>query len=77
MPQQIVPRLLTAGRIADELGLTLARVQYILSARRHIRPIARAGTLRLFEEKAIAQIRYESNRIDARRSLPKGGGDGN
>jgi hypothetical protein len=75
MSSIIVPKLLTVGTIADELGLSLARVQYILAARRHIRPVARAGALRLFDEKALAQIRYESNRIDARRHRNTEGGN--
>jgi hypothetical protein len=74
MSPQIVPRLLTAGRIADEAGVPLARAQYILATRRHIRPVARAGTLRLFDEKVIAQVRYEANCIDARRHERKEAG---
>lgn len=79
MPTNITPRLLTVGRIADELGLPLARVQYILAARRHIRPVARAGTLRLFDVRVLAQVRYEANRIDAKRcrsdETNRGGGN--
>lgn len=62
-----VPALLTPGRIADELGVPLPRVIYILSTRLHIHPAARAGTLRLYDDKAIAQVRHELNGIDARR----------
>jgi hypothetical protein len=63
-----VPSLLTPGRIADQLGVPLPRVVYILATRRHIQPSARAGCLRLFDRHAVAQIRYELNRIDARRA---------
>jgi hypothetical protein len=63
-----VPSLLTPGRIADELGVPLPRVLYVLATRRHISPAARAGTLRLYDRKAVASIRHELNAIDARRT---------
>jgi len=62
-----VPALRTAGRIASELGEPLARVLYILRTRPHIRPSARAGTIRLFDKRAVAMIRHEMNTIAARR----------
>jgi hypothetical protein len=62
------PRLLTPGRIAETLGEPLHRVQHVLSTRPHIRPSARAGTLRLFDNAAVAQIRHELKAIDARRA---------
>jgi hypothetical protein len=67
MPVSSVPSLLTPGRIADELGVPLPRVLYVLSARPHIRPSARAGCLRLFDRHAVAQVRQELTAIDARR----------
>ncbi len=63
-----VPVLLTPGKIAEQLGVPLSRVVYVLSTRRHIVPSARAGTLRLFDRAAVAKIRHEINSIDARRS---------
>ena len=63
-----VPCLLTPGRIADELGVPLPRVLYVLSTRRHIRPLARAGTIRLYDRAALAAVRHELNGIDARRA---------
>ncbi len=62
------PVLITAGIIARETGASLGRVVYILRARPHIRPKARAGTLRLYDRQAIAQVRHELNAIEARRS---------
>lgn len=62
-----VPSLLTPGRIAAELGVSLSRVLYVLATRRHITPAARAGTLRLFNRRAVAMIRHELNGIGARR----------
>jgi len=63
-----VPSLLTPGRLAEELGVPLPRVLYVLSTRRHIVPAARAGTIRLFDRHALAQVRHELNNIDARKA---------
>ena len=63
-----VPSLLTPGRIADELGVGLPRVLYVLATRRHIVPAARAGTIRLYDRAALAGVRHELNAIDARRN---------
>lgn len=61
------PQLRTAGVIAAELRESLGRVLHILRTRRHIRPIGRAGTLRLYDSEAVAMVRHELNAIDARR----------
>ncbi|HUT58108.1 MAG TPA: hypothetical protein VNA25_09700 [Phycisphaerae bacterium] len=61
------PRLVTVGIIASELGVRVDRVLRILRTRPHIRPKAYAGTVRLFDNTAIAQVRHEINAIDARR----------
>jgi len=66
------PRLVTVGVIASELGVPVERVcrilrARILRARPHIRPRAFAGNVRLFDNAAVAQVRYELNLIDARR----------
>ena len=66
MPQT-VPTMLTPGVLASELGVPLPRVLHVLSTRPHIRPRARAGTLRLYDEAAMAQVRHELNAISARR----------
>jgi len=62
-----VPRLITPGVIATELGAPLHRVLHVLATRRHIRPRAKAGTIRLYSQTAIAQVRHELHAIDARR----------
>ena len=62
-----IPSLLTPGRLADEVGAPLHRVLYVLHTRLHIQPVARAGTLRLFDRAAIAKIHHELHAIDARR----------
>ena len=61
------PPLLTSGRIAAELREPLHRVLNVLATRRHIRPAAYAGTLRLYDRAAVAMVRHELNAIDARR----------
>jgi len=60
------PQLITTGRIAVDVKQPLHRVLHILRTRDHIRPAARAGTLRLYRRTAIALVRYELNAVDAR-----------
>jgi hypothetical protein len=60
-------RLITPGVIASRLHKPLHRVLHVLRTRRHIRPSALAGTLRLYDLCAVAQVRHELNAIDARR----------
>lgn len=74
MPSEIpAPNLRTPGVLATDLGEPLHRVLYVLRTRKHIRPAARAGRLRLYPRAAIAQIRHELNSIDARRAGHEGG----
>ncbi|MCE9548350.1 MAG: hypothetical protein K8T25_22990 [Planctomycetia bacterium] len=63
----IEPQLITPGVIATECNAPLHRVLRILATRQHIRPAARAGTIRLYRREAIAQVRHELSAIDARR----------
>jgi hypothetical protein len=63
-----IPSLITPGVIARELNEPLHRILHVLASRPHIRPSARAGTLRLYDRKAVAMVRHELNAIDARRS---------
>jgi hypothetical protein len=65
MPE--TPSLITPGVIARELHVPIHRVLNVLATRQHIRPTARAGTLRLYAEEAVAMVRHELNAIDARR----------
>jgi hypothetical protein len=62
-----VPLLITAGVMARQLNEPLHRVLHVLRTRPHIRETARAGTLRLYHSRAVAQVRHELNAIDARR----------
>ena len=61
------PQLITVGVIASELREPLHRVLHVLATRPHIRPAARAGTLRLYDRRAVAMVRHEITAIDARR----------
>lgn len=63
-----LPRLITSGRIAEELREPHSRVSHILATRPHIQPAALAGAVRLYRQSAVAQVRHEINAIDARRS---------
>lgn len=69
------PRMRTPGRMAAILGVPLHRVIYILQTRQHIRPAATAGRLRLYDAEALALLRHELNKIDARRCGETGGAD--
>ncbi len=62
------PQAVTPGRIAHRLGEPLHRVLNVLSTRKYIIPVARAGRLRLYKLEAIAQVRHELNAMDARRA---------
>lgn len=62
-----LPRLVTIGVIASELGEPMHRVRRVLESRVHIRPKALAGMTRLYGSDAIAMVRHELNAVDARR----------
>ncbi|MHB1035124.1 MAG: hypothetical protein ACYC35_28765 [Pirellulales bacterium] len=68
MRTETPPRLTTPGRLAAELSEPLHRVLHVLATRKHIQPSALAGTLRLYDRTAVAQVRHELNAIDARRN---------
>ncbi len=69
---QSVPKLVTLGVIAERIGVPFHRVRHILATRKHIKPAARAGMMRLYHDEAVAQVRYEITLIDARRTERKG-----
>ncbi len=72
-PNAPTPLLTTPGVLAANLGEPLHRVEYVLRTRKHIRPAARAGRLRLYARAALAQVRHELNAMDARRARGRGG----
>lgn len=61
---------LTPGRIAELTQQPLHRIQYILRTRLHIKPRARAGRLRVYDQAALDEIRSELAAIDARAGPP-------
>lgn len=70
-------KCLTPGHIADCLGVPIHRVQHILATRPHIRPRARAGTLRVYTNEDLDLIAAELDAIDGRRqTLATAGRDG-
>ena len=52
----MTPRFVTSGDIARALGAKVTRVRHILATREHIRPVARAGMVRLYTESAIRDV---------------------
>lgn len=60
------PGLITPGVIARELDEPLHRVLHILATRAAIKPIARAGRIRLYSRSALSQVRAELDIIDSR-----------
>lgn len=64
--------LLTTGRIAEAVDAPLHRVLNVLATRDHIKPVARAGTLRLYRAEVVAMVRHELSAIDAKRADRRG-----
>ena len=62
------PQLRTPGVIAAELNTPLSRVLYILR-KRGIRPIGRAGILRLYDRAAVEKVRAALREMDRRQAL--------
>ena len=62
-----IDSIVTPGDIARILCEPLHRVSYCLNSRLHIRPIRRAGNVRLYSSDAVEQVRVELVAIDDRR----------
>ncbi|MGD9791230.1 MAG: hypothetical protein AB7Q00_09320 [Phycisphaerales bacterium] len=60
------PTLITPGVIAKELGQPIHRVLHVLATRPAIRPAALAGRVRLYDRRAVEQVRAELSAIDRR-----------
>ena len=52
-------RLYTSGDIARALKAKVTRVRHILATREHVRPVGRAGLVRLYRESAIQAVSDE------------------
>jgi len=72
--ENTIPKLITPGVIAEQLGKPLHRILYILRTRPQISPLARAGTLRLYDREAVTAVEQELNEIDRQQN---GGNNGN
>jgi hypothetical protein len=65
-----IPQLRTAGVIAAELDAPLSRVLYVLRYR-NIKPIGRAGVLRLYDRAAVDSVRQALAEIDRQASIAR------
>jgi hypothetical protein len=61
-----IPQLRTPGILAREVGAPLNRVLYVLR-HRNIKPIGRAGVLRLYDRVAVDMVRDALRVMDERR----------
>lgn len=64
------PQLRTAGVIAAELDAPLSRVLYVLR-NRSIKPIGRAGVLRLYDRAAVESVREALREMDERQGVAR------
>jgi len=55
----------TLGQIAKELNVPVFKVQYLIKAR-GIKPIGRAGNIRVFGPEAVKQLRSEIDKMPKR-----------
>ncbi len=63
-----IPQLRTPGVMAAELDAPLSRVLYVLRTRSHlIKPIGRAGCLRLYDRAAVEMVRNVLCDMDQKR----------
>jgi hypothetical protein len=62
-----IPQLRTPGVIADELGAPLSRVLYVLR-KYNVKPIGRAGVIRLYDRLAVDKVRDALREMDRRSS---------
>lgn len=51
-------KALTVGVIAERLGVPVHRIEYLLTSR-EIKPVQRAGRLRVFDEAALRVLKGE------------------
>jgi len=65
-----VPQLRTPGVIATELDAPLSRVLYVLRTR-DIKPIGRAGVLRLYDRAAVETVRDALREMDQRQGVAR------
>ena len=66
-----IPQLRTPGVIAAQLQAPLNRVLYALRSR-NVRPIGRAGTIRLYDQAAVERVREALAEMDQRKGASNG-----
>jgi hypothetical protein len=66
-----IPQLRTPGVIAAELGAPLSRILYVLR-KCDIKPIGRAGVLRLYDRAAVETVRNALHEMDQRQGGCRG-----
>jgi hypothetical protein len=71
MPAAPPVSLVTAADIAARLGQPMRRVQWVLATRHHIRPVARAGVVRVYSTGAITLVQDEIDDIDRRKGASR------
>jgi hypothetical protein len=64
------PQLRTPGVIAGEVDAPIGRVLYVLR-KLDIKPIGRAGILRLYDRGAVEAVRNELRRMGQRQGDPR------
>ncbi|MCC6126014.1 MAG: hypothetical protein IT426_13700 [Pirellulales bacterium] len=64
------PQLRTPGIIASELNVPLRRVLYVLQKRDDIKPIGRAGCLRLYDRQAVILVEDELRKMSQKEAQP-------
>ena len=65
-----IPQLRTPGVIATELGALLSRALYVLQKHsQEIKPIGRAGVLRLYDRVAVEMVRNALRDMDQRQGV--------
>jgi hypothetical protein len=60
-------KIFSVGDLARELEVPEFRVTYLLKTRRHIRPIGKLGSNRVFDSRALRQLAVEVNEDRRRR----------
>lgn len=73
------PKLRNQNQIAELFDVGPWRIRYLLQSRRYIKPAVVLPSMRLFDEKAVGQIKAELKVIEARQSrhqnvIPVGSG---
>ena len=61
-----LPKAPTIGEIARRLGVPHHRIEHLIQSR-DLRPVARAGNARVFDEATVEYLRAELRRIDHER----------